>query len=153
MTWRTYAACRGKPNWLFFDNDDETYAEKVEREKMAKALCAVCPVVDECLEDGKNQEGIWGGLTTAERRGKRRHSTVLERPFVEALKSDLDTESASDDANPWTVIETNGTHCIWQRDTKKTWHGFEWGVARNGLLSTVHDDLNAAYAAYGRLVE
>lgn len=144
MSWRDRAACRGKPNWLFFDHDQETHAEKTEREATAKAICAVCPVTAECLEDGKNLEGIWGGLTAAERRGRRRHTVVLERPFV---------EDASLDANPWTVIETNGTHFIWQRDSLTVWHGCEWGVARNGTLISTHDDLSAAYAAYGRLLE
>lgn len=144
MSWRDFAACRGKPSYLFFDHDGETYAEKMQRETTAKALCAVCPVTEECLEDGKNLDGIWGGLSAAERRGRRRPVIVLERPFV---------EEPSGDATEWTVIETNGTHFIWQRDSDKTWHGFEWGVACNGLLATVHDDLNAAYAAYGRLLE
>lgn len=146
MSWRDHAACRGKPNWLFFDNDEETYAEKVEREAAAKAICAVCPVTAECLEDGKNLDGIWGGMTSAERRGRRRHTIVLERPFVEEA-------TPNPDANPWTVIETNGTHFIWQRDSVTTWHGFEWGVARGGTLVSTHDDLGAAYSAYGRLLE
>lgn len=145
MSWRDFAACRGKPSQLFFDRDGETYTEKMVRESEAKALCAVCPVTAECLEDGRNLDGIWGGLTAAERRGRRRMVVVLGRPFVE--------EPSGDATETWTVIETNGTHSVWQRETKRTWHGFEWGVVRNGLLTTVHDDLNAAYAAYGRLLE
>ena len=35
----------------------------------AKALCESCPVMDECREYGLDEEyGIWGGLTSTERR-------------------------------------------------------------------------------------
>lgn len=156
MSWRDSAACKGKPASLFFDHDGETYPEKMEREATAKALCAICPVTAECLEDGKHLDGIWGGLTAAERRGRRRTTVVLERPFVQPQDSDLTTQATSTvsgDAIMWTVIETNGTHCIWQRDSEHTWHGFEWGVVRSGILTSVHDDLSAAYAAYGILLE
>jgi WhiB family redox-sensing transcriptional regulator len=144
MSWRLRAACRGKPNWLFFDRDQETHAEKTEREATAKALCAVCPVTVQCLEEGRNLDGIWGGLTAAERRRKRRHTIVLERPFV---------EHSSTDGSPWTVIETTGRCSIWQRDSVSVWHGCEWGVVRDETLISVHDDLSAAYAAYGRLIQ
>lgn len=146
MSWRRQAACLGKPSNLFFGSEDETVEERQTRESAAKAICAICPVVEPCLDEGRFEEGIWGGLTVGERRGRRRTHIVLERPIVIQ-------ENQPADATPWTVIETNGTHAIWQRDTKTTWHGFEWGIARNGLLSTVHDDLNAAYAAYGRLLD
>lgn len=146
MSWRRQAACLGKPADLFFGSDSETVKEQQQREAAAKAICATCPVVEPCLEEGRFEEGIWGGLTVGERRGRRRAHIILERPIVMQ-----DNQPA--DANPWTVIETNGTHAIWQRDTLSTWHGFEWGVARNGSLTTTHDDLAAAYAAYGRLLE
>jgi WhiB family redox-sensing transcriptional regulator len=146
MSWRQNAACLGKPAHLFFGSDTETSKEQQQREAVAKAICAVCPVVEPCLEEGRYEEGIWGGLTVGERRGRRRLHIVLERPIVMQ-------ENEPVGVNPWTVIETNGTHAIWQRDTNTTWHGFEWGIARKGILTTVHDDLNEAYVAYGRLLE
>jgi WhiB family redox-sensing transcriptional regulator len=62
------AACIGADPDLFFPgkgrNDD--CAE-------AKAICAGCPVRDECLEAGMSQDfGIWGGTTERERRRLRR---------------------------------------------------------------------------------
>lgn len=146
MSWRRQAACLGKPANLFFGSDNETVREQQQREAAAKAICATCTVVEPCLEEGRFEEGIWGGLTVGERRGRRRAHIVLERPIV------MQDDQAVD-AKPWTVIETNGTHAIWQRDTNNTWHGFEWAVARNGSLTKIHEDLSAAYADYGRLLE
>ena len=37
----------------------------------AKAICALCPVVDSCLEfavSAREKDGVWGGLTARERR-------------------------------------------------------------------------------------
>lgn len=42
----------------------------------AKRICAGCPITDECLRLGLDElDGVWGGLTAAERR-------VLPRPLV-----------------------------------------------------------------------
>lgn len=41
------------------------------REERAKAICAECDVAIECLHfalDAREQHGIWGGTTEAERR-------------------------------------------------------------------------------------
>jgi WhiB family redox-sensing transcriptional regulator len=41
----------------------------------AKAVCAECPVRDQCLEWAiatRQEEGIWGGMTDGERRRLRR---------------------------------------------------------------------------------
>ena len=153
MSWRDQAACKGKPTWMFFDSEGETFAEKTEREKAVKAMCAVCPVTEQCLEDGKNLDGIWGGLTAAERRGRRRHTVQLERPFVQQHETSPSVQATSGDATQWTVIETNGTHSIWQRESSSTWHGYEWGVVRSGILTTTHSDLESAYCAYGILIQ
>lgn len=150
MSWRDRAVCKGKPTWMFFDGDSETFAEKTKREKAVKAMCAVCPVTEPCLEDGKTLDGIWGGLTAAERRGRRRQTVILERPFVQSAPQD--NEPVPSHATQWTVIETNGTHCIWQRDSTTTWHGYEWGVVRSGILTSTHHDLYEAYAEYGRML-
>lgn len=151
MSWRDSAICKGKPTWMFFDGDGETFSQKTEREKLVKAMCAVCPVTEQCLEDGKSLDGIWGGLTAAERRGRRRTTVQLERPFVQLTPQQ--TETQSPDATQWTVIETNGQHCIWQRESPHTWHGYEWGVVRSGMLTSIHSDLDGAYCAYGILIQ
>lgn len=50
-------------------------AVRLQRETEAKALCATCPVWQECLEyaiDNDVRDGIWGGRTPVERGIKRR---------------------------------------------------------------------------------
>lgn len=65
-SWLDLAECRGAPADMFFpergDNDGVA---------AAKAICAVCPVVDECLDDAiesKELFGIRGGKSGKERR-------------------------------------------------------------------------------------
>jgi WhiB family redox-sensing transcriptional regulator len=64
--WRDRAECRGLDNAMFFPLSDDPSATRP-----AKRVCAVCPVQDECLsfalETGQ-PAGVWGGLSTAERR-------------------------------------------------------------------------------------
>lgn len=69
-SWYRLAACRGRSTGMFFPDpagpDPTAVAE-------AKAVCAGCPVTEECLKVGLAEEhGIWGGFTTAERRAARR---------------------------------------------------------------------------------
>lgn len=65
MEWRKRAEClddRFVDAWMSGDPDCQDYAKRV---------CAVCPVVDECLDDAlsrNEQFGVWGGLTPDERR-------------------------------------------------------------------------------------
>jgi WhiB family redox-sensing transcriptional regulator len=60
--WRQFAACRTEPVDTFFPRREERY--KVDR---AKALCASCPVSDDCLtyatEVVAQRFGIWGGVS------------------------------------------------------------------------------------------
>lgn len=62
--WMRHGPCRQPdvPTWLFFPpaNDTQVIAR-------AKAVCATCPVQTQCAAAGSGQEGIWGGLTEAER--------------------------------------------------------------------------------------
>lgn len=49
----------------------ERKAERNERERRAKDICASCPVTHECLDYAvsiREPHGIWGGLNEAERR-------------------------------------------------------------------------------------
>ena len=62
--WRDEAACRGVDPTLFFPDVGEPAHE-------ARAVCASCPVRDECAEwaiRSGEKFGIWGGLTERERR-------------------------------------------------------------------------------------
>ena len=65
-TWRKRAACRGLDAEIFFPGTDE----EVDAAE-AKAICALCPVRQACLEHAlasREREGIWGGTTERERR-------------------------------------------------------------------------------------
>jgi WhiB family redox-sensing transcriptional regulator len=76
--WQDRAACRHIPVERFFPPAEQEADE-------AKAICAVCDVRQPCLEFAiKEGErfGIWGGLTTQERRSlvaKRRKAQLAAR--------------------------------------------------------------------------
>lgn len=68
--WRAQAACATVEHEVFFPPGDEP-EDAIE----AKAVCAVCPVRDDCLEYAlatNQSEGVWGGLDASERRRMRR---------------------------------------------------------------------------------
>lgn len=61
------ALCAGLDPEIFFPVDEDNIDS--ERVKHAKGICAVCPVRLQCLAHGMGEGfGIWGGLTTVERR-------------------------------------------------------------------------------------
>lgn len=69
--WREAAACLEVQNEVSFFPDKEDLGAIVK----AKAICATCPVADECLSwaiETNQSEGIWGGHTAKERRRLRR---------------------------------------------------------------------------------
>ena len=73
--WRSKAACRDSDVSVFFPAGEEDAGE-------AKAICAVCPVRDECLEWAmatRQDDGVWGGLTEVERRRLRRRRREAAR--------------------------------------------------------------------------
>jgi WhiB family redox-sensing transcriptional regulator len=62
--WRQYARCLGADPDLFYPASDDAA-------EAAKAICAVCPVREPCLEyavTAREKEGVWGGRTEKERR-------------------------------------------------------------------------------------
>jgi WhiB family transcriptional regulator, redox-sensing transcriptional regulator len=63
-TWRQHSACRGIDPEVFHPVSEEDAEE-------AKAVCALCPVRQPCLEYAlvnREREGVWGGMTDRERR-------------------------------------------------------------------------------------
>ena len=69
MDWRSRAACLGEDPELFFPSG----RDDIDRPETAapKAVCARCVVVHDCLAealDTHQNEGVWGGMTTFERR-------------------------------------------------------------------------------------
>lgn len=70
--WRAHAACSGYPNTLFFPSSEGADDATIEK---AKAICAVCPVVEDCLQyalETNQRSGIWGGTSEKERKSLRR---------------------------------------------------------------------------------
>lgn len=66
--WRSAAACRGLNPSVF-------YPGRQGDNKVAKTICAGCPVQPECLETALlvgEKFGVWGGLSERERRRLRR---------------------------------------------------------------------------------
>ena len=68
--WQVKAACRGMNVALFFDGDSARGAAKRAHVATAKAICATCPVIAQCLQRAikvGEPSGVWGGLTVEER--------------------------------------------------------------------------------------
>ncbi len=68
--WQHSAACMGLDSSVFFSPSAERGAAKHLREQGAKAVCARCPVIDECREHAlsvREPYGVWGGMTVEER--------------------------------------------------------------------------------------
>lgn len=66
--WQNAAACRGVGPDLF-------YTERGEPTQTARAVCATCPVIVECLDFALRLNepfGIWGGKSGRERKRLRR---------------------------------------------------------------------------------
>jgi len=64
LSWRQRAACKGVDPDIFYPTSDEEAEE-------AKAICALCPVREACLEyalANRERDGVWGGATERERR-------------------------------------------------------------------------------------
>jgi WhiB family redox-sensing transcriptional regulator len=62
--WAVFAACKDEKSLTFFPQS------RVE-EKAALAICAICPVVEDCLDhalESKERFGVWGGTTERARR-------------------------------------------------------------------------------------
>jgi WhiB family redox-sensing transcriptional regulator len=77
LEWTELASCRGSEGSLFFSPDTtERKEDRLEREQLAKKICATCAVRGECLEAAlvrHEPHGIWGGLNETERRGLARY--------------------------------------------------------------------------------
>ncbi|MGI8696227.1 MAG: WhiB family transcriptional regulator [Mycobacteriales bacterium] len=81
MDWRHRALCRDEDPELFFPIGNTGPA--LSQIDEAKAVCARCPVTEECLswalESGQDA-GVWGGMSEDERRAlKRRRARARAR--------------------------------------------------------------------------
>jgi len=69
-SWRAGAACRSVDGDLFFAADGERGLAKRRRERAAKAVCAGCPVREDCAGYAlakREPHGVWGGLSEGDR--------------------------------------------------------------------------------------
>lgn len=78
--WVALANCRGSDPEIFYP---PRFAGR-NANVAAKAICAECLVVEECLEYGLvigDKFGIYGGKTERERRAIRRERTITRDPY------------------------------------------------------------------------
>lgn len=71
LEWQQDASCRNGDVSMFFLPDETARGVGRRREIEAKAICAHCPVRPRCAAHAlttREQYGIWGGFTEAERR-------------------------------------------------------------------------------------
>jgi hypothetical protein len=75
------------------------FPEKGQDNKMAKSICAQCPISLACLEDALNilpdeDFGIWGGTSARERIALRKYPETLERLRVVLKEQDEENRKA-----------------------------------------------------------
>jgi WhiB family redox-sensing transcriptional regulator len=86
-TWQEHAACRGMNGELFFPVSEKPDNPIVQR---ARAVCAGCPVVLRCAEWALNtnlSDGIFGGLTSIERRRIRNAAKVAAMQQIDEMSN------------------------------------------------------------------
>ena len=75
--WRDQAACKGMDSDVFFPDGQGRGGSNAITYRRALAICGNCEVTGECLEyslmpNQRAQFGIWGGMTTRQRRKVKR---------------------------------------------------------------------------------
>lgn len=71
--------CEQVPFVFFYDEEDSLTDERY-KVKVARDICAECPVRMLCLEyaiEAREPFGVWGGMTAKERDELRRHGGVV----------------------------------------------------------------------------
>src|SRR5690606_26593242 len=82
--WRDLAACRDEDPELFFPIG--TSGPALLQVEQAKAVCRRCPAAEQCLAEAlqRQEYGIWGGTTEAERAELTRRRT--KREYLDMLR-------------------------------------------------------------------
>lgn len=68
--WQYQGLCRDADETLFFHPEGERGSTRRRRAERAKAICAECPVLQQCREQSlrvREPYGVWGGLSEDER--------------------------------------------------------------------------------------
>jgi len=69
--WQLGGLCRQLDSTMFFTPDRERGSLRTRREQRAKAVCARCPVLEQCRSHAlraREPYGVWGGMTEHERK-------------------------------------------------------------------------------------
>lgn len=134
--WVADAACRGLTD-VFFGPEKETTAQRIARQREAKAVCRSCPVRQECLDAAivNYEKGIWGGMSDHERK-------VYRRQRRQEIKEKVIAHQAGpvERATPsWQIVDTRQNTVgdqvtLRMSETGTAWHGFEFAVFRGETL-------------------
>ncbi len=68
--WQYDGACRAVDPSVFFHPEGERGPARRRRDESAKAVCATCPVMEQCRQHAltvREPYGVWGGMTEDER--------------------------------------------------------------------------------------
>ena len=68
--WQLLGSCRRQDPDLFFHPEGERGPSRVNRETSAKAVCATCPVLQQCAAHAlavREPYGVWGGMSEEDR--------------------------------------------------------------------------------------
>lgn len=80
--WQFAGSCRDQDGRLFFHPEGERGPARIKRADAAKAVCATCPVLEQCRRHAltvREPYGVWGGLTEEEREELYRTERVARR--------------------------------------------------------------------------
>jgi WhiB family redox-sensing transcriptional regulator len=86
--WQFEGACLTADPSLFFHPDGERGPSRARRDAAAVAVCAGCPVLQQCREHGlsvREPYGVWGGLTEDDRETLYRSQRAAKPAPVAAL--------------------------------------------------------------------
>lgn len=89
-SWAEQAACAGQTD-LFFGSPTEPERERIDRERLALAVCAACPVVAPCRDHARQfrESGIWGGENEKDRRAALKLAPTAATPKGGAEGTDV----------------------------------------------------------------
>ncbi len=96
--WMDRAACRDVENPDIFFPILPRGRHAKQHNKVATDICGGCEVIDDCLAyalDANEPYGIWGGLTTRERRDLRRKARTENVPYSSLISVSRREDSTS----------------------------------------------------------
>jgi WhiB family redox-sensing transcriptional regulator len=71
--WQLQGACRTTDPDVFFHPEGERGPARVNRQLAAKAICATCPVIEQCAAHAlavREPYGVWGGMSEEDREAR-----------------------------------------------------------------------------------